>query len=446
MHKGILLITALLLIAGTGLTVLLANRPDQADDTQADDTKAGETRPYANRVGTFYSHGPGIEGGITVTIRELQLPLFAGANAIWGASGRDDQGHIWLGVSAQDEGAAHLIEYLPVQDRFVDHGDPVTALEAEGLAREGTRQAKIHSKIIQADDGYLYFSSMDEHGESAQTGSLPRWGSHLWRYSPRESRWQHLFHAPEGLIAISGVGRWIYALGYWDHVLYQYDTATGRVRHIRVGSEDGHVSRNVIADINGHVYVPRVTYFDVSGSEGSSNDESKRLLVTTLMEYDANLHEVNAFPMIHYAGEGRPRKYHGITAISYLADHSIVFVTGTGYLYRISPSPDGAAGIEELGWFHPEGESYTAALFPLDGQEWLIGVGKRRARDKRAGNRYEAVLYNLRQRTSHTLPAEIPAYRYLLLYGSNTRDNFGNGYLVGRQDWKTPIIWQLHVE
>jgi hypothetical protein len=435
-----LFITGLLSLAGIGLYVLLADRAADAGDEQS-----VELRAYTHRVGTFYGPAPGASG-VRVTIRELELPLFAGANAIWGASGRDDQGHLWFGVSVQDEKSARLIEYLPQQDRFVDHGDPVTALETHGLARDGTRQVKIHSKIIQADDGHLYFSSMDEEGESHKTGALPHWGSNLWRYKPRESRWEHVFHAPEGLIAIAGVGRWIYALGYWDHVLYQYDTRTGRVSHIRVGSEGGHVSRNIIADINGHVYVPRLKYYDMPEDAATGSDESHRLLVATLMEYDTKLRVVNTFPLIHYVGDGRPLKYHGITAFTHMADHSIVFVTGTGYLYRIIPANDGPAGVEELGWIHPEGESYTAALFPLDGQEWLLGVGKHRARGKRGGGQYQVVLYNLRQRTSRTVPAQIPDYRYLLLYGSNTRDDRANSYLVGRVDWKTPIVWQLHVE
>ena len=434
--------TALLLLAGTGLYALLATRSHEVEYTQQIDP-----RPYVDRVGTFYGPGPDDKHEIGVAIRELQLPLFAGANAIWGASGRDDQGHIWIGVSVRDELAAHLIEYIPEHDRFVDHGDPLTALKAKGLAEEGTTQTKIHSKIIQADDGYLYFSSMDEEGENWKSGSLPHWGSNLWRYAPREARWEHLFHAPEGLIAISGVKRWVYALGYWDHILYQYDTHTGNVKRIRVGSEGGHVSRNIIADINGHIYVPRVKYHNTPAAADPSGDDTAPLPVTTLVEYDPKLNMINSFPLVYYAKGRRLLNVHGITGISYLADHSIVFVTGLGYLYQIIPSTDGGpARVEELGWIHPQGQSYTAALFPLDGKEWLLGVGTPQTRRKRGASQYDGMLYKLSQRTSRTLSAELPIYRHLLLYGSNTRDNFGNSYLVGRYDWNTPIIWQIYLE
>ena len=173
MRRVMLFITGLLSLAGIGLYVLLADRAADAGHEES-----VELRAYTHRVGTFYGPAPGTSG-VRVTIRELELPLFAGANAIWGASGRDDQGHLWFGVSVQDEKSARLIEYLPQQDRFVDHGDPVTALETHGLSRDGTRQVKIHSKIIQADDGHLYFSSMDEEGENHKTGALPHWGSCL---------------------------------------------------------------------------------------------------------------------------------------------------------------------------------------------------------------------------------------------------------------------------
>ena len=440
MRTGILVVASLVL-AGAGLTIWFVNSSVTPEYSQTADT-----RSYADRAGTYYGDAPGGDVDIIVAIRELELPLPPGANAIWGASGRDDQGHIWIGVSVEDEPAAHLIEYIPEQDRFVDHGDPVTALKAIGRYQEGARQTKIHSKIIQGDDGYLYFSSMDEEGEKVMAGILPKWGSNLWRYSASESRWEHLFHAPEGLVAITGAGRWIYALGYWDHVLYQYDTRTGQVRHTRVGSVGGHVSRNIIADMNGHAYVPRIEYYDLPGSAEEGGGETSQLLVTSLIEYDQNLDMVDSFPLIHYAGKERPRRNHGITGISYLADHSIVFVTGTGYLYRIIPSQNGPARVEGLGWIHPAGESYTAALFPLDGHDWLLAVGKSRAPDKSEGTRYEVMIYNLRERKSRTIPAKIPGYRYLLLYGSNTRDNSGNNYLVGRYDWHTPIIWQLSLE
>jgi hypothetical protein len=395
--------------------------------------EGNSVRSYELRAGTHFSHGR-FDKIFAAKLKPLVLPNFPGANSIWGATGRDDRGHIWIGISVQGEVAARLMEYNPNSDVFVDHGDPITALKEASLYREGEHQQKIHSKIIQANDGYLYFSSMDDGGESADGSRLPTWGSHLWRYDPIGRQWEHLLRVPEGLIAVSGTGRWIYALGYWDHILYQYDTETDEVRSIRVGSEGGHVSRNLIADDNGHVYVPRVKYFRL---RGGTDAESEQLLITTLFEFDEHLIEVSSTPLIHYADKGKPRKHHGIVALSYLADKSIAFTTGAGYLYRIIPSKETAAELRELGWFHPEGASYTASLFPLDGKNLLIGISRRR------GGGYHLVEFDLRSNTPRVLELEVPERPYLLLYGSNTRDNAGNCYVVGRYQWDTPLVWQL---
>jgi hypothetical protein len=192
-------------------------------------------------------------------VRELPLPAFDNATSVWGALGRDPQGHIWVGVSAANAGmSAHLFEYDPATDAWRDHGGVLAQLKAAGLLRENQGQIKIHSRIVTASDGWLYFASSDEEGEDPGTGALPRWGGHLWRMHPVDHYWQHLLAVPEGLVAVSGVGRYVYALGYWGHILYQYDTATREVKRIAVGSVDGHVSRNFLSDIRGHAYVPRV--------------------------------------------------------------------------------------------------------------------------------------------------------------------------------------------
>lgn len=417
-----------LLFALLGLVVAFAAYVFMQGPLRSPKENLGQDRPYDLRVGTRFIGAQG-DGPIEATFRQLELPLFPGANSIWGATGRDDRGHIWIGVSVQGEAAARLIEYIPAKNMFVDHGDPLTALKSAGLYREGETQRKIHSKIIQADDGYLYFSSMDEEGESGDGSRLPTWGSHLWRYDPKERRWEHVFKAPEGLVAVSGVGRWIYALGYWDHVLYQYDTHTGEVASVRVGSAGGHVSRNFVVDVYGNAYVPRAEWVGES-------------LFASLVQFNTALQEVASTPLTQYAGTGKPARHHGITGLSYLADNSIVIVTGHGYAYRIVPSERNQAVIEELGWFHPEGRSYTATLFPLDGKTKLLGVGQ----SKRRGSGHALVEYDIAQRSSRVIELDIPDLEYLLLYGSNTRDDSGKLYVVGRHSWDKPLVWQLDLE
>src|SRR5205814_475114 len=101
-------------------------------------------------------------------VRVLKPPDFWGEFAIWGATGFDRAGHIFLGMTSNDDrgsGSAHLFEFDPATEAFTDRGNVVAELERLGLRRAHETQMKIHSRIVQASDGYLYFASMDETGE-----------------------------------------------------------------------------------------------------------------------------------------------------------------------------------------------------------------------------------------------------------------------------------------
>ena len=163
---------------------------------------------------------------------------------------------------------------------------------------------------------------------------MPTWGSHLWRIHPEGGDWEHLVSVPEALIAVSGAGRHIYALGYFGHMLYQYDPMTREVRSVRVGAEGGHISRNFLSDENDHVYVPRLQQL---GSDPNR-------MGTTLVELDGRLKELAETPIRHYTMT-RQDDSHGIIGILYLADHSLVFATDQGFLIRIIPARDGPAGV-----------------------------------------------------------------------------------------------------
>jgi len=353
-------ITAVVL-ALTITAALLFLQTEEIEQTQI----SASNRSTEQQAGTRYQP---VASQFSPVLREVSPPVIQGANSIWGSTGRDDDGHIWLGVSGSGKDPAHLVEFDPELDRFIDHGDAVSALRSAGIYREGEEQVKIHSKIIQMDDGWLYFASMDETGENSKSGQLPRWGSHFWRYKPSADHWQHLFAAPEGLIAVSGVGRFVYALGYWGHILYQYDILTGESRQIKVGSEGGHISRNLISDSNGHVYVPKVKYINLKLEGDNDTAAIERMLIVMLVEYDQDLNKLHSTPLIHYAVDNKPGASHGITSFSYLADGTIVFGTHVGYLYEITPSNQGPATVTELGWLHPDGKSYNPSLFPLEWQ------------------------------------------------------------------------------
>ncbi len=173
------------------------------------------------------------------TVRVIAIPDFWGSFAIWGATGNDAQGHVWIGVTSNDDrgsGSAHLFEFDPVADVLTDRGNVVAELERLKLRRPGETQMKIHSRIVQAADGRLYFTSMDESGEKEDGSRLPTWGGHLWRLEPPHT-WHHLAAVPQALIAAAVGGPYVYTLGYFNHVLFQFDTRIGPVghRHDRLG-------------------------------------------------------------------------------------------------------------------------------------------------------------------------------------------------------------------
>ena len=275
--------------------------------------------------------------------------------------------------------SAHLYELDPESGQVVDRGDVVDQLDQAGIRRPGEQQAKIHSRIVQGPDNDLYFASMDEQGENADGSRLPTWGGHLWRLSLGSNRWEHLLATPEALIAVAGGGRFIYALGYFGHVLYRYDTRTGDTRRVEVGSVDGHISRNLLADARGHVYVPRL--------RAEPGLDGNRVVRVMLVEFGINLEEIRETPLQtdRYLGGSRPTEAHGIVGLQAMADGSIFFTTHVGFLYRVVPPAvtparpisQVAAEVVAVGWFHPDGPSYPASLFTPDGTTALYGVARR---------------------------------------------------------------------
>ena len=370
-------------------------------------------------------------------VRRIPIPDFPGAHAIWGGTGTDSRGHVWFGVSAHgvDDPSAHLFEFVPGTGEVIDRGDVVSQLKRCGIYRPGEGQMKIHTKIIQLDDGHLYFASMDEQNENLSALKLPTWGSHLWRLRLPErgpqsrssaigdldpNRWEHLMSTQEALIAAAGGGKVVYALGYFGHVLYQYDCRTGRSRSVKVGAAGAHISRNFFTDRRGHVYVPRVR----QGPGGRST--------ATLVEFDPSLREVAASPLRHYA-HGSAKHSHGIIGFQPLDDGRIAFLTHTGYLYLLVPpgeASDAPSELKELGWFHPRGSCYAPSLFADPGGTRLMGLTCR-------DGRYDWVTYSIEYNRSvaaaFTLRGPKPLWhRRSLLYGSVARDQAGNFYVGGR--------------
>ena len=363
--------------------------------------------------------------------REIALPDFWGAYAIWGASGADARGRIWLGMASNDaaSGSAHLYEYDPAADATFDRGDVIGQLERLGLARPGERQMKIHSRIVTGADGLLYFASMDESGEAGDGSKLPTWGGRLWRLGPKGT-WQHLARTPEALIAVAAGGQYVYALGYYRHVLYQLDTKTRKLRSVVVGADGGHVSRNFFVDSRGHAFVPRVS----RGPAGSGP-------AAVLVEFTPELSERSAHPLAEYFERGLDDS-HGIVAVHDDGQGGWLFNTGKGRLYHVTIPAAGPVGVADRGWFHPAGPRYVAAMFrdPVSGT--LYGIA---GPSNHGGRRFDWVarppdgpvtVAPILLRGSPEFPAGA------LLYGSMTRDASNRYYAVGVLGQK-PLVLQI---
>jgi hypothetical protein len=394
--------------------------------------RAQVARGFAQRTGSVLTPPPRNKLALPHVTR-IPIPAFPDMHAIWGSSGRDDSGQLWFGVSAvSDHCSGHLMQFDPATSRTVDRGDVLTALRTVRKLRPGEGQIKIHTRITEADDGCLYFSSTDEQGEADDGRSSGIWGGHLWRLrrTAAAPQWEHLLELPEGLTCTIGAGRNIYILGLWDHVLYRYNIDTGDVRRRVVGSVGGHMTRQIVVDGRGHVFVPRVT----SSGKG---------VAAQLVEFDPDLVELAATKLEHYADGQTPGGAHGIIGFTYLADQPLVIATGSGHLYRIVSPATGPATVAPLGWMHPAGKSYTPCLFVWDGAGQIAGLSQP---DGHAWQ-WDWVVFDLATSSATATRFRHDLGPFPLFYGSHTRDNDGRFYVVGRYhdaaDRKLPFILQL---
>ena len=370
------------------------------------------------------------------------FPVYTGANAIWGATGQDSRGHIWFGVSgAGAPWSAHLYEYDPQSGTATDRGSVMEELTRAGVLGNTAAQEKIHSKIVQAEDGFLYFSSMNESDEDPATNRLPTWGGRLWRLSTRENRWEHLMSTPEALIAVGTGGRYVYALGYFGHVLYQFNTTTGAKKRVEVGSVDGHISRNFLVDRRGHAFVPRIA--------AAMQDGARRGTRVSIVEFDTLLNEVASTPIDpnQYFGGRNTEQSHGIVGLQTMDDGVIYFTSDAGQLFRITPpaatargtAEAGPAAVTPVGWIHPDGPSYAASLFTPDGKTRLTTL------TRRAQGTWEWIsctrsLDSCDRSSLAVTGLDAAGLDRALLYGSATRDARGGHYLVGMLSYRPLVL------
>jgi hypothetical protein len=364
-------------------------------------------------------------------VKILYPPAFPGGYAVWGATGNDSAGRVFIGISSNGESSdlsGHLVELNPQTGSFTDKGDVLTELQRLRLQRNGETQLDLHSRIVEGADGRLYFSSMDNTGADWKASRMPTWGGHLWRLGPNDE-WEHLKATPEALIAAASGGPYVYVLGYPGHVLFQFDTRSGSMRSIAVGSANGHVSRNFFVDDRGHAFVPRLSATPAP--------------TAVLIELDAELKEVGAYPLSEYF-EKDLYGSHGIVAMAPDGSHGWYFTTGKGRLYHQQPAAAGASTVSDLGWVHPAGPRYPASMYRDERGDALYFVAM--------PSNYGGVSFDwvMRHADGKTTVARFPYGSapifpgQTVVYGSITRDQAGRLYVVGMMDSK-PVILQVTV-
>ncbi len=244
--------------------------------------------------------------------------------------------------------------------------------------------------------------------------------------------------------------RYVYALGYFGHVLFQFDTATRDIRRIPVGSLGGHVSRNFVVDYRGHAFVPRLRI--------ATESLGRRAAGVSIVELGTNLEELKETPLEpeHYFDRS-PTATHGITGVQEMADGSWYFTTHVGFLYRIQPPArstpvdHGAATVSRVGWVHPNAQMYIASLFTADGATTLMALSHDIFGEGATG-RYQWLTFDMKTGVTRVAPFAVggmdePVVSRLLLYGSSAQDAQGNPYVVGvapnGQGGTAPIVLRV---
>lgn len=356
-----------------------------------------------------------ILAGISPITRRIVLPPNPDANAIWGALGRDAAGSIWFGVSVHRGYSATLMQLDPVSLNVKPRGEVMLEYAKIEAPKHEHSQLKIHSPIVQGPDGFIYFTSHDEEGINEEKRTPPTFGGNLWRLNPKVGKWERLHTTRDGLIAACGGGRYVFAMGFFGHTVYRYDTKTGAIRTKLIDSHGRHVSRNFFADARGHVYVPRVRV----GRDGKYS--------ASLLEFNTDFLEIANTALSFYNGNSDMGENHGIIAAIAGAPGRHYFATHLGRLHEVVYDTDaGPAMINDLGWLHPAGSAYTASLFSLEG-------GKRLASAARMGNKLEWVEFDLGTKQATVAPLDTKGLQSAALFGSGAVDSLGRMYLGGSE-------------
>nr|WP_136251767.1 hypothetical protein [Ningiella ruwaisensis] len=348
-------------------------------------------------------------------LRDIPLPEDLNNTAVWNGVGINDEGEVYLGLSSIQavDNTAFVISIDPKTQQIKRHSDAVSQLKQEGVYETGLSQKRLQTDFIADDDGFIYFATHDRMG--MDKSNLSQSGSYLWRMHKGDDNWELLLKTEESIIAIKKHKQFIFALSFWDHVLYKYDTVSQLSSAIKIGSFPRHFSRKFIIDKRGHIFVPRV--------EKDIEDQ----LSVVLVELNTDLAILDIHPMPDYwnaNGLGN----HGIVASTETLEGVTYFTVASGGLYKLEESVSGRSKLDYLGKFEPQlPESYISLVIAPEQVPILVGFGK---------TKRESDYYWFIRELSTNIVVNYPATEFdgrFLLYGANHKRDKSQIYIVGEQ-------------
>jgi hypothetical protein len=112
-------------------------------------------RSYEARIGTAFdtADSPPITG---VAATEVELPA-EGGDSIWGALGVTGETDVWVGISGSGSGSkgGQLLSLTAVDNVARSRGSVVDQRSPDQSPEANQNQKKIHSRIREADDGFV---------------------------------------------------------------------------------------------------------------------------------------------------------------------------------------------------------------------------------------------------------------------------------------------------
>jgi hypothetical protein len=195
-----------------------------------------------------------------------------------------------------------------------------------------------------------------------------------------------------------------------------------------------------------HVYGIRARLAQPDEKVGVYSIDQDRVRVS-LVELDPELNEIRDWPLEDYLLTGTTSS-EGITGFCELKDGSIVFVTQTGSLWKVSIN-DQRADLERLGWIDSRGSAFCGGLFSPFGERYVCGFTIEREGAPYVWNVFDL---ELRESTSLKLDREsqlLLQRPHLLTYGTETLDHQSRAYVVGWRQvggGKAPHVLQVSWE